>query len=511
MPVTLPSDWSDLAHLAQSVDLGELERELVRADVRDTLHGWCVEALATVGLYPARHHDLLLAHLSAVEHGEIQRLMVLMPPGSAKSTYASMLFPAWYLARHPTHSIIAASHTALLAERFGRRVRNLINEHSATLDLALATDIQAAGQWETTAGGEYFAAGIDGPLSGRRADLVIIDDPVKSRSDADSDTISERNWEWWKNDLLPRLKPGGRVILIMTRWSESDLGGRLLDDMASGGLPWHVLRLPMEAESGDALGRAVGEPLWPEWFTAQQRLEARRDPRTWSALYQQSPSPASGIYFEREWLRPVLSLPPRESLRVYGASDYAVTADGGDWTVHVVIGMDPDGRLWVLDLWREQTATDAWIEAFCDLVKRWKPLAWAEEVGQIRAGVGPFLVRRQRERGAWVHRRAFPTRGDKGVRAQSIRGRMALDGLHYMANAEWRTMLELELMAFPAGRHDDVVDSLGLVGQLLDIMQVGSPEKGPEEPMRGAAEMTLAEAWEKADPRTRIRGREARI
>ena len=257
----------------------------------------------------------------------------------------------------------------------------------------------------------------------------------------------------------------------------------LLEEMNTGGRQWEVLKLPMEAEQNDPLGRAPGEPLWPQWFTDEMRTDAKRDSRTWSALYQQSPAPATGIYFERDWLRPAHSMPRREDLQIYGGSDYAVTADGGDWTVHVVVGMDPSNRLWLLDLWRGQTASDTWIEAFCDMVIQWKPVGWAEEQGQIKAGVGPFLDRRQRERRAFVARRQFPTRGDKAVRAQSIRGRIALDGLHYLASAPWRAAFESELMTFPAGKHDDIVDALGLVGQLLDVMVAGVPPKpaGPPE------------------------------
>ena len=122
---------------------------------------------------------------------------------------------------------------------------------------------------------------------------------------------------------------------------------------------------------------------------------------------------------------------PEETLRIYGASDYAVTAGGGDYTVHIVVGLDPEGRMYLLDLWRKQTASDQWIEAFCNLLMHWKPMAWAEENGQISAGVGPALDKRQRERQAYCYRQTFPTRGDKAVRAQSIRGRMALEGLDF--------------------------------------------------------------------------------
>jgi len=223
------------------------------------------------------------------------------------------------------------------------------------------------------------------------------------------------------------------------------------------------------------------------------RTDAKRDARTWSALYQQRPAPDTGTYFDRDWLRPSNSIPRREDMRIYGASDYAVTANDGDWTVHVIIGVDPDGRLWLLDLWRNQTASDQWIESFCDLVRQWRPIGWAEEQGQIKAGVGPFLDRRMRERGAFVARRPFPTRGDKAVRAQSIRGRIALDGLHYLASAPWRAEFEAELMSFPAGRHDDQVDALGLVGQLLDIMVPGEVPK-VEEPRRDSWDAAFARA-----------------
>lgn len=479
---------------------------LHRRAIRKSLEAWCIEALSPQELRPARHHKILLERLEAVERGEIDRLMVLMPPGSAKSTYASTLFPAWYLARNPADSIIAASHTAELAERFGRRVRNTIMEHSAMLNLSVSADNAAAGQWGTTAGGEYYAAGILGPITGRRADLVIIDDPVKSRAEADSETVSDRIWEWWKADLSTRLKPGARVVLIMTRWSETDLGGRVLEDMAAGGRPWNVLRLPMEAETYDPLGREVGEPLWPEWFTPDMLAQAKRDARTWSALYQQAPAPESGDYFRREWLRPVAKLPPVETLRVYGASDYAVTSDGGDYTVHVVVGMDSAERLWLLDLWRAQASSDVWVEIFCDMVRMWQPMGWAEETGQIKAGVGPFLLRAMRERKAFVARQDFPTRGDKSVRAQSIRGRMAVDGLYYSAGAAWRTDFENELMTFPVGKHDDQVDALGLIGQLLDRMVAPSPP-AKSEPLRGMRDMTMGEAWRLARPRVNEGGR----
>lgn len=436
----------------------------------------------SAGFEPASHHRLLLDKLEKVSRGEIDRLAVFMPPGAAKSTYASILYAPWHLAQYPGANIIAASHTQELAEKWGRRVRNLIAEHSMVLGVGLAPDNQAAGRWETDHGGEYFAAGVGGAIAGRRADLVVIDDPIRSREDADSETVRDKIWDWYKSDLYTRLKPGGRIVLIQTRWHEDDLAGRLLSDMAAGGDRWEVISLPALAEADDPLGRSVGQPLWPEWED-EANLERKRravGPRDWSALYQQRPAPEDGDYFKKEWLKPYDIAPDAKLMRIYGGSDYAVTADGGDYTVHAVVGLDPDGRMYLLDLWRRQAASDEWVEAFCDLVKKWKPLGWAEEQGQIKSGVGPFLVRRQREREAYVFRDQFPTRGDKAIRAQSIRGRMALEGLHVPINAPWYAALRSELLSFPAGKHDDQVDALGLVGQLLDKMSLGQHPPKPE-------------------------------
>jgi hypothetical protein len=231
---------------------------------------------------------MLLEALQAVAEGQIDRLAIFMPPGSAKSTYASILFPPWFLGYHlatlssslqPTlnttgqgaqpadhlaspstgmmggwaradnqtiharlplgraRNILAASHTTELATRFGRRVRNIIQEHGHVLGLEMSEDSTAADRWalaESCGGSEYYAAGVDTGIAGFRADLAIIDDPVRSRSDADSSTTRERHWEWYKSDLLPRLRPGAAIVLIMTRWHEDDLAGRILAEAERG-------------------------------------------------------------------------------------------------------------------------------------------------------------------------------------------------------------------------------------------------------------------------------------
>jgi predicted phage terminase large subunit-like protein len=445
---------------------------LRRRRLRLSLEFWCREN----GYIPAKHHRLLIKHLEDLRTGAIDRLAVFMPPGSAKSTYGSILFPAHILANDPKALILAASHTTELAERWGRRVRNLVGEHAEELGVQLQPDTQAAGRWGLVQGGEYYAAGALTGIAGFRALYGLIDDPIRSRQDADSALLRDRLWDWYLNDFRPRLIPRARQLLIQTRWHEDDLAGRALNHM-----PWTVLSLPAEAKENDALGREAGDFLWDDddyGYGAQLAgLKDTTPPRIWSALYQQEPTPEEGDYFKQQWLFPIEVMPDIRTLRCYGGSDYAVTKDGGDYTVHAVVGIDPEDKMYLLAIWRGQKTSDVWIDAFCDLVLKYHPLAWAEEQGQIKAGVGPFLDKQQRARRAWVVREAFPTRGDKAVRARSIQGRMSLNGLYVPASAPWLADFRSELLSFPAGVHDDQVDALGLIGQLLDVMVMGQLPK----------------------------------
>jgi predicted phage terminase large subunit-like protein len=399
----------------------------------------------------------------------------------------SVLLPSWYLAGNPTHSILAATHNVEFAERWGRRVRNDIATDANVLGISLSEDSKAAARWSLTTDGEYYGVGAGVGISGFRANLGVGDDLFGSREDAYSDTVREKRWNWYVDDFSARLKPGAKRILMNTRWHEEDVAGRVLDQIDRKEIKGRVISIPAIAEENDPLGRMPGEYLWddPSGYNYGAFLRARQretSPMMWSALYQQRPAPEEGDYFKAAWLKSCDKLPARETMRIYGGSDYAVTADGGDYTVHLVVGIDPEGRMYLLDRWRKQSSSDEWIEAFCDLVLDWKPVGWAEEKGQISAGVGPALDKRQRERKAYCYRQQFPTKGDKAVRAQSIRGRMALEGLYVPTPAPWFAEFKRELLSFPAGKHDDQVDALGLVGQLLDQMVPGVKPREPEKP-----------------------------
>jgi predicted phage terminase large subunit-like protein len=459
------------------------EELLKRRSVRKSLTEWARHR----GFEPAKHHQLIISEIETFLQSDDEVLLLFAPPGSAKSTYVSVLLPSWYLANNPSHSILAATHSVEFAERWGRRVRNDIAVHAKELDIELASDSQAAARWSLASGGEYYGVGAGVGISGFRANLGLGDDFFGSREDAYSETVRQKRWDWYIDDFSARLKPGAKRLLMNTRWHEEDVAGRVLEQIERNEIKGRVISIPAIAEANDPLGRAPGEYLWdePEGYDYAAFLRSRQretSPMMWAALYQQRPAPEDGDYFKAAWLKPYDALPARDSLRIYGGSDYAVTADGGDYTVHVVVGLDPDSRMYVLDLWRKQTASDEWIEAFCNLVNEWKPAGWAEEKGQISASVGPALDRRQRERKAYCYRQQFPTRGDKAVRAQSIRGRMALEGLYVPTGASWYPTFRSELLSFPAGKHDDQVDALGLIGQLLDQMVPGQRPKVPEKP-----------------------------
>ena len=427
----------------------------------------------------AQHHRIIAEQLERIERGEIDRLMLLVPPRHGKSELASHRFPAWYLGRQPHKQFLSISATESLASDFGRAVRNTINspEYRGVFEATeLAEDSQARGKWHTSAGGIYYALGIGGSVLGRGADCMLIDDPYASMQDALSELTRKNVWDWFTGTAYNRLMPGGAIVVINHRMHEDDLCGQLLAQQAAGGDKWEVVNLPAITEQGEA--------LWPEAYPieALERIKRNSQARFWSALYMQNPTPDDGDYFKADWLKPYDKAPDTKTLRVYGGSDYATTSNGGDYTVHAVVGIDPEGRMYLLDLWRQQAASDVWVESFCDLVVEHKPIGWAEETGQIKSGVGPWIDKRQRERKAWCVREQFPTRGDKAIRAQSIRGRMALEGLYVPRLAPWYPAFRSELLSFPAGKHDDQVDAIGLVGQLLDRMMAGEHPAKPAKP-----------------------------
>jgi predicted phage terminase large subunit-like protein len=706
---------------------------------------------------PAAHHVLIAEKLEAAARGEIDRLMVNMPPRHGKSELASRRFPAFLLGTNPQIEIVVASYNADKAREFGYEVRDIVrsDEYRALFPgVQLKEDSRAADRWNTDAGGSFRAVGIGTALTGRGADVLLIDDPIKDDEEADSELRRERIWAWYSSVAYTRLSPGGRIVVIQcltgdamiamadgsekrldritvgdrvlswdgndfvgspvdgiidngfdqtfliktrgssvranarhpflvlsdkglrwvrtkdlrsgmrilryrteptrancarsrdaasrqnaggcataimrkrcgrqgigrlqravlgvwrtaasgvmesikrrliaclpskaafapfagqmaapgvrnigsptsfpiittrqgqfegccattatglrdeleippswnapshtcepdtddvvsitpcgservydlsvagthnfvanglwthnTRWHEDDLTGRLLAEQAKGGDQWDILELPAITSDGRA--------LWPERYPLEylERIKRVTLPRHWSALYQQRPAPEEGAYFKREWFRWYDAKP--QHLRIYGASDYAVTDGDGDYTVHVVVGIDPDDNLYVLDVWRGQTDSDVWVSAWLDLVRRWKPLLWAEEQGQIVKSIGPFLEKRMREERTYCRREQFASAADKPTRSRSIQARAAMGKVYLPSKAPWLADFTAELLMFPAGKHDDQVDSFGLIGRMLDEMARARAPKPETRPLRDgyARAVPAQESW----------------
>jgi predicted phage terminase large subunit-like protein len=313
-----------------AVYCGLMQPELIeREDDLDDLKG--MHKLSLPARYvPAAHHRLLISKLEDLERGYVEvdgervpfkRLMVFMPPGSAKSTYGSVLFPSWYLGKHPTHDLIQGSYNGDLADRFGRRARNMFAspDHYAVFGVGLSAGSKAMGEWTTEHGGEYFAFGMKTGVTGRRANGAIIDDAIKGRKEADSKTERDNVWETYRGDVRTRLKPGGWILYIATRWHEDDPAGRILPPEALGksgwytakdGEKWYVLSLAAVVETQeeadhDPLGREIGECLWPEWFSPEHfaQEKATQGSRNWNALFQQKPRPDEGAILKKAWWR----------------------------------------------------------------------------------------------------------------------------------------------------------------------------------------------------------------
>lgn len=435
----------------------------------------------------AAHHRLILQEMQRCMETPHGRLMIMAPPGSAKSTYATVVAPSWYLGTSPGKRVILASYGDDLARRHGRRTRQLLrsDEAAGILQCSLDPEARAANEFNLTNGSEYIACGIMAGVTGNRAHGIVIDDPIKGREQADSEVVRNSTFAAYEDDLLTRLIPGGWVVVINTRWHEDDPSGRILPKEWAGesgdikcrdGNTWRVLCLQAECQTQtDPLGRAVGQMLWPEWFDARHWEQFRLNRRTWSSLYQQLPAPAEGILFRKDDMGAYDVAPA--NLRIIGASDYAATPDGGDWTEHGIAGIAQDGSLYLLDWWRGQVGPEIWIERKLDMMARWKPLAWFGEAGPIRRATEGTLRRRMNERQIACRLEWLASVNDKPTRAQPIIAKAGM-GRVFWPRAAWVAELQRQALVFPAGSPDDGVDTLGLLGRGADMLGGNVPETG---------------------------------
>lgn len=481
----------------------------------------------------ARHHVVMLERMQwAMENGG--RLMILAPPGSAKSSYASVVAPTWAMGRWPRHKIILASYASRIARKQSRRAMQIARQRGfvGIFGCGMQGKHAAADDWAISNGSEYMAAGILAGITGNRANGIVCDDLIAGRQEAESDVIRESTMDAYRDDLMSRLLPGGWIIFINTRWHEEDPCGQILPADYRGesgfvrcrdGLDWYVLNMPAKAErEDDPVGRKIGEYLWPEWIPASHWQRFEHDPgalRTWTSLYQQRPTADGMGDFKREWFQFYTPDELPKQLRIYGASDYAVTdpakrnkalakrrKDDPDWTEHGVVGMDSEGRLYFLAWWSGRKTPDVSVDAWLDLVKQWRPIEWWNEGGIIDKSIRPLAERRMRERQVFTVLESLPSIADKRANCQAFRGRAAAGTVYFPANSRWAEEVIEQLVKFGATRFDDKYDVCGLIGRGIAKM-IEAREDEPEG-RRGLVPFT--EEWLEHDEYKRPTGRRYR-
>ena len=420
---------------------------------RTELDAYCIALHPRYEL--TQHHRLVIDKLEAIVRGEIDRLMLFLPPRHGKSLLASTLFPAWYLGRHPECSVICASYGQELANDFGRRVRSFVSSdlHRMIFPAScIADDNAAVHRFGLSRGGNYYAVGVGGPITGRGADLLLIDDPLKGSEDAYSVTARRSCRHGSRASPIRDCSPTVRIVLIQTRWHQDDLAGWLLREHA--GDNWTVVSLPAIAEPGDALGRPEGDPLWPSKFPleALARIREAIGSSAWSALYQQRPIAAEGAIFRKEWLRTFTGQP--ECYRVIFSLDTAYKqGTSNDYSVIAVWGETQNG-FYLLDLVRERLDFPSLKSRTIAKAAYWKPSAVLIE----DAASGQSLIQSLNLETRLPILPAKPL-GDKESRASAVSPLFESGRVFIPQAAPWLVDFVDEITSFPAAPHDDQVDA----------------------------------------------------
>lgn len=435
------------------------------AQQKPTAEDFAFSSLTSYAVYqwpsyrPAAHHHLIARALEDVERGKIRRLMICMPPRHGKSMLASEFFPAWYLGRNPDRYIIHATYAQELAEDFGRKVRNQLSDAAfgeIFPGVGVRTDSASAKRFNTTHGGVYYALGVGGPATGRGAHLLLVDDPIKGREEADSEKIRRKLKDWYTSVAYTRLMPNSAVVLINTRWHEDDLSGWQLREFAHEG--WHVLSLPAVDQDGAA--------LWPSDYPLERLEQIKRTigARDWSALYQQRPVPQEGGILKLSWLRRYNAAPVEpEAYMVVQSWDTAFKpAQINDPSVCTTWLVTVRGY-YLLDVWRGHADFPTLKRTAINLASRWKANAVLVEdkasgqslIQELRA-----LPARDIPGGKPVPVIAIEPENDKVSRANAISPLMEAGLVHLPERADWLVDFEAEIGTFPLAAHDDQVDSM---------------------------------------------------
>jgi len=444
-------------------------------------------------LYDAqKFHRVIGAALEEVEGERYRRLMINLGPRFGKTTLASSMFPAWYVGKHPDRSIIVATYNQHYSWDLGRKIRDIIRlpQYGQVFpELRIKPRADAVDRIETTEGGVIFMVGRGSAITGRGGHLILLDDPIKDRKEADSQLIRDGLWSWYTQVLRSRLMTKkGAIVIIQTRWTEDDLVGRLIDPMSpyytlEEARLWKKIDLPALAEEDDILGRKPGEALWPARFDEKYLEEVRiTDPRGFAALYQGRPAPKEGAFFRAADLvtyNQMSQAPVKESMRFYASCDLAVSLDQkADKSCLMVVGVDEADHLWIMpDLVWMRMDTAMSVEGMVVLMGKYRPQFWWGEKGQLTRSIGPFLRKRMLERRVFCALDEINPHQDKTTRAQAIQARSAMGMVHFPAWTRWWPEAHDQLLKFPHGTRDDFVDALALIGLGLSKMRPRQRQK----------------------------------
>ena len=471
----------------------------------------------------ATHHRAIADALMKVEEGSIKRLIISCPPRHGKTRLASHLFGAWFAGRNPGKHLILGTYNEKFSWDHGRNIRKLVRSalfKQVFSDVSVPRGTAAVDRMETSTHCVLQFVGRSGTITGRGADLIIIDDPIKNRREADSPVIRQQLWDWYVSDITSRrMTKDAAIIIIQTRWHEDDLIGRLTDPTNPSyteeqAKDWYIVDLPAIAGDSDPLGRAPGEVLWPKRFDFDFFDQvAKTDARAFQALYQGSPAPDDGVFIRADWLETYNSmkeLPPEEELRFYCSSDHAVsTQQDRDATCLLTVALDKDQNLWVMpDIFWERKDTGVVVEAMLQMMERHKPLFWFAERGHISKSIGPFLRKRMLERSIFCTIDEIVPTADKQTRAQSIQARMSLGKVKWPAFARWWPAAHSQLLKFPRGVNDDLVDAIALIG--LGLQKQFSRREAPKPRVDAGANVMTFGSLMKNSNRARRAERAAR-
>lgn len=450
--------------LNEQRELLDLVDQYESAQAREKSHESFLTFVKTVWppFIEGKHHATMADAFERVAEGKLKRLIVNMPPRHTKSEFASYLLPAWFLGKYPDKKVIQTAHTAELAVGFGRKVRNLFNNKEFKdifPDSRLQSDSKAAGRWNTNKGGEYFAIGVGGAVTGKGADILIIDDPHSEQDAAQGQynpEVFDRVYEWYTSGPRQRLQPGGAIIVVMTRWSKRDLTGKIIDNSVKrmGSDEWEVIELPAIMPSGN--------PLWPEYWgiTELEALRSELPLSKWSAQYQQDPTSEEGALVKREWWKEWKEKKPPHCEFVIQSWDTAfLKTERSDYSACTTWGVflnEDEDRMDIIlvDSYKERLE-------FPELKKRafemWKDTDPDAFIVEGKASGMP-LVFELRQMGIPVSE-FTPSKGNDKIARVNAVADMFASGMVWAPNTRWAEEVIEEFASFPSGDHDDLVDS----------------------------------------------------